>query len=701
MKDVNIKCLNKIDIPDDKLPLHIGEEGITIDDVFYKNIKIIRSGNFYYIVSDKAVLTITCTAICNARCNFCYNGITFTPDSGGFIDLKNNNIERLLQFCKDAQIQIVSFSGGEPTLYPVELLELVEKFSKAIPKIRRLHTNGLNLNKKIKYKGKEKRLYEHLKDVGLTDISISVAHFNPNINAKIMNYDGLSYELVKSIIATGIDIRFSCYLDNDGSKDLEEFDEYLKKGIELGVKRFIFRLSSGIPRCYELDNSFSKNNRDVTIDVLTYVNHLKNKGFTVKYFQKKSDSHLYMLEREGIKIDVDRSLEEIDPDKKIRRIIYMPNNCTYTSWIDSTSFLFKEDLENIIMLLLDIDHKKIDVEEKRYPAYSAREYIKSRRKNIELERNNIYCDTHTHTSISDGWVTPTELILKAKENGVKRIVITDHNCLTDEFDRIREFANDNFIEIPFQGVEVSCVYLDEKDEPKIKMHMLVYANKLNKEFLDFISFANKNVNGYIYKKYHELKENVVELKKMRKFEEIYSIDDKNINIKLPKKQYTRTPLAKEVADLLNITIDESKEKYVQALPRKDRYKDNNWLNIKEVIEKCNELGYVTVLAHPSWIRNFNENGKVLDMKDLFNAIIDLKSIGLDGVEVGHRLNNKETQLELLNLAREFDLLTTGGSDFHGKPRCVFGIYGTTYEEFLQLKNRVDNKEKRLCIPTDM
>lgn len=70
MKDVNIKCLNKIDIPDDRLPLHIGEEGITIDDVFYKNIKIIRSGNFYYIVSDKAVLTITCTAICNARCNF-------------------------------------------------------------------------------------------------------------------------------------------------------------------------------------------------------------------------------------------------------------------------------------------------------------------------------------------------------------------------------------------------------------------------------------------------------------------------------------------------------------------------------------------------------------------------------------------------------------------------------------------------------
>lgn len=233
------------------------------------------------------------------------------------------------------------------------------------------------------------------------------------------------------------------------------------------------------------------------------------------------------------------------------------------------------------------------------------------------------------------------------------------------------------------------------------MHMLVYSNNFKKEFLDFISLANKNVNEYIYKKYQELKENFVELKKMRKFEEIYSIKDKNLNIILPKKQYTRTPLAKEVANLFNISIEEAKEKYVPSLSRTDRYKDNNWLNIKDVIEKCNKLGYVTILAHPSWIRNFNENGKELDMKDLFNAIIDLKSFGLDGVEIGHRLNNKDAQLKLLNLAREFDLLTTGGSDFHGKPRCLFGVYGTTYKEFLQLKNRVDNKEKRLCIPTDI
>lgn len=699
MKDVNIKCIDNIDIPDTKLPMHIGEEGIVIKDVFYKNVKIIKSNHLYYIVSNKAVLTITCTAICNARCNFCYNGITFTPDSGGFIDLNNMNLERLLEFCKDAEIKIVSFSGGEPTLYPIELLKLVEKVSKVIPNIRRLHTNGLNLGKVVSYNGKDKKLYEHLQDVGITDISISVAHINSDVNAKIMNYAGLSYELVKNIINSGIDVRFSCYLDNNGSENLEEFNKYLQKGIDLGVKRFIFRLSSGIPRCYELDNNYSNNNRNVTIDVLKYVEVLKQKGFEVKYFQKKSDSHLYMLEKGEIKVDVDRSLEEIDPDKKIRRIIYMPNNCTYTSWIDSTSFLFKDDKKNLVKTLLNTQ-RKTNITGKLYPASSARAYIKARSENIELEKNNIYCDTHTHTSVSDGWVAPSELILKAKENGIKRLVITDHNCLSDNFSCIKDFASKMSIEIPFKGIEVSCVYV-ENNKPKIKMHLLVYANNFNDEFLNFVMQANENVNKYIFNKYQELKVRYKELANMKDFNDIYSITDTKLQTTFSKKQYTRTALAEEVANILNIPIEEVKEKYVPSLPREDRYKNNKWLNIKDVIEKCNKFGYVTILAHPSWIRNFYEQGEELKIEDLFNSIIDLKSTGLDGIEVGHRLNNKDAQIKLLKLAREFDLLTTGGSDFHGKLRCVFGVYGTTYEEFLQLKNRVDNKEKRLCIPTDM
>ena len=198
--------------------------------------------------------------------------------------------------------------------------------------------------------------------------------------------------------------------------------------------------------------------------------------------------------------------------------------------------------------------------------------------------------------------------LKSKKKGIDRLVITDHNCLTNNFNEIKQFANKNSVEIPFQGTEVSCVYV-ENNEPKIKMHLLIYANNFKRAFLDFISLANKNVNEYIFNKYKELKSTVEELSAMRSFDKIYSISDANLQMTLPKKQFTRTPLAEEVAKILKISVEEAKEKYVVSLPRKDRYKDNNWLDIKNVIEECNKLGYVTILAHPAWIRNFNEDGR--------------------------------------------------------------------------------------------
>lgn len=112
--------------------------------------------------------------------------------------------------------------------------------------------------------------------------------------------------------------------------------------------------------------------------------------------------------------------------------------------------------------------------------------------------------------------------------------------------------------IPFQGTEVSCVYV-ENNEPKIKMHLLIYANNFKRAFLDFISLANKNVNEYIFNKYKELKSTVAELSAMRSFDKIYSISDTNLQMTLPKKQFTRTPLAEEVAKILKISVEEAKK----------------------------------------------------------------------------------------------------------------------------------------------
>jgi predicted metal-dependent phosphoesterase TrpH len=45
-------------------------------------------------------------------------------------------------------------------------------------------------------------------------------------------------------------------------------------------------------------------------------------------------------------------------------------------------------------------------------------------------------DLHTHTNVSDGVLSPEELIAKAIGNGFKMLAITDHNCLLPDLQNI-------------------------------------------------------------------------------------------------------------------------------------------------------------------------------------------------------------------------------------------------------------------------
>ncbi len=48
-------------------------------------------------------------------------------------------------------------------------------------------------------------------------------------------------------------------------------------------------------------------------------------------------------------------------------------------------------------------------------------------------------DFHTHTTCSDGQLTPIELINKAKNDGLKAIAITDHDCIS-AIELVKELA---------------------------------------------------------------------------------------------------------------------------------------------------------------------------------------------------------------------------------------------------------------------
>jgi predicted metal-dependent phosphoesterase TrpH len=86
----------------------------------------------------------------------------------------------------------------------------------------------------------------------------------------------------------------------------------------------------------------------------------------------------------------------------------------------------------------------------------------------------------------------------------------------------------------------------------------------------------------------------------------------------------------------------------------------------EAIRWIREAKGVAVLAHPTWVKTSGEG--------LRTQVAKLREAGLGGIEVHYSTHTNSDTSRYLELARQLDLLVTGGSDFHGltKPDIFVG-----------------------------
>lgn len=89
---------------------------------------------------------------------------------------------------------------------------------------------------------------------------------------------------------------------------------------------------------------------------------------------------------------------------------------------------------------------------------------------------------------------------------------------------------------------------------------------------------------------------------------------------------------------------------------------------EDAIRVVREGGGAAVLAHPGQLR-------LAERRDLGRLLGSLRALGLAGVEVWHPSHDAEQRRQIHALAREHDLLPSGGSDFHGenKPHIRLGV----------------------------
>jgi predicted metal-dependent phosphoesterase TrpH len=85
------------------------------------------------------------------------------------------------------------------------------------------------------------------------------------------------------------------------------------------------------------------------------------------------------------------------------------------------------------------------------------------------------------------------------------------------------------------------------------------------------------------------------------------------------------------------------------------------LSAQQAFNLIHKAGGIAILAHPFSLGYQN-------YVNLGREILNLKKIGLDGLEAYYTNHDIYLTKWLINFAQENDLLISGGSDFHGKPR---------------------------------
>ena len=93
------------------------------------------------------------------------------------------------------------------------------------------------------------------------------------------------------------------------------------------------------------------------------------------------------------------------------------------------------------------------------------------------------------------------------------------------------------------------------------------------------------------------------------------------------------------------------------------------LQVEECIKLIKEAGGLAVLAHPITLKKSKE-----ELDDLVGQLVNY---GLDGIEVYHSDHSPENNEEYLNLANKYNLLISGGSDYHG-PNAKPDIASVSY-----------------------
>jgi predicted metal-dependent phosphoesterase TrpH len=264
-------------------------------------------------------------------------------------------------------------------------------------------------------------------------------------------------------------------------------------------------------------------------------------------------------------------------------------------------------------------------------------------------------DLHTHSSVSDGTETPAELISAAVDAGLSAVALTDHDSTAGWSEAFEAATGTGLTVIP--GMELSTNY------GPASVHMLAYL--FDPSDGGIIAETAHIRDGRLHRA-----ERIVE-----RIGEDYDLSWDDV---LEQSSDGGTLGRPHIADALVAKgfVSSREEAFESILNWRGPYYENYYApSPLEGVRMVVAAGGIPVLAHPA------SRGRYRVIEE--RAIAELVDAGLFGLEIYHRDNTEDGKVRLHELARKYDLVVTGSSDYHGEGKPNRLAENTTSPEALE------------------
>ena len=246
-------------------------------------------------------------------------------------------------------------------------------------------------------------------------------------------------------------------------------------------------------------------------------------------------------------------------------------------------------------------------------------------------------DMHIHTNNSDGQYSTKKIVKKLEKLDTEMFSITDHDNIKSCSEMKNIDLPNNMIYVP--GVELSAV------NGMYNCHILGYN-------FDYTNDEIKKTCNKISNRRLEKVETIMNyLIEQRNIE----FEDEELNQLYDKQTLGRYDICKI---LMRKGYGTKKEIYDNYLTGIKGIKTHR-IEIEEATQAIKNANGVSILAHPKEIEQKYE----IEIEEI---IKDFLEKGIDGIEVYNTIHSVKDMRRYIELAKKYNLLITGGSDFHGE-----------------------------------